>query len=196
MSTLAIILSTSLASVIFNCYPEDFGYEEIVETAQNHCKNVKPEEVDVDLLWDLAETEIRYNVPHEFRGMLLAAACMESGYNTQAEGDHRFSKNNRPKAIGLFQMWPWWENKKWGYGIDRREHVGASDAYMKHIVRVVKKTEKKCKFKTEKKKWIAGWVTAIRSPKPGGRCHEAPNHYRLLKKWHKMIEETPVPCGC
>lgn len=194
---IALLAALALnVSVVSECYVEEVNYDDLVYMALHHCKNAKSEEINEDVLWDLVEAEIRYGVPEDLRGMLLAAACLESGYNIRAEGDHRFSPTGKPKAIGIFQMWGWWETSKWGYGIDRTNHLQASDAYMRHIVRMVKKTRKRCGFKTQEKQWVAGWVTAIRSPKKGGRCYEKPNHYSLLKKWHRYIKNTPTPCGC
>ena len=189
----ALILNVGIVS---ECYMEEIIYEDLIYMAIHHCKNAKNKNIDEDILWDLVQVEAQYGVPEDLRGMLLAAACMESGYNTNAQGDHKFSAQGKPKAIGIFQMWGWWETKKWGYGIDRRNHVEASHAYMQHIVKMVNKTKKRCGYKTEKKRWIAGWVTAIRSPKKGGRCDEYPNHYSLLKKWYKHLKDTPIPCWC
>ena len=115
--------------------------------------------------------------------MLLASACYESGFNPYARGDHKFSKRNKPKAIGLFQMWKWWER---AYNIDRTNPVDAATAYMKHIKKQYDKSN--CKFRSEERKWIAAWVTAIRSAKKGGRCYEKPKHLKLLRKWHRKIK--------
>ena len=35
---------------------------------------------------------------------------------------------------------------------------------------------------------VAG-ATAIRAPKPGGRCGERPLFYRVLRKWHRAIKQ-------
>ena len=160
--------------------------DEIKHVAIFHCKNVSAENVNTQLIANIIEIEKKYEVPDKLRGMLLASACMESGYNPNAEGDHRFHHQRRPKAIGLFQMWPWWESTRWGYGIDRRSPLQSAEAYILHIKRQLKKI-RTCNFRSTKKRWIAAWVRAIRAPKPGGRCNEKPNHLRLLKRWHKRI---------
>ena len=166
----------------------DVTYEEILDEAIYNCKNAKPEKVNVPLLKKLVEVEKKYKVPASLRGMLLAAACHESGYNPKKKGDRKFSKKRKPKAIGLFQMWPWWESKKWGYGIDRTNPDVAAEAYMRHVTRQLKKVKKKCKIRNNKRKWLTAWATAIRAPKKGGRCGERPLFYkRVLKKWHRSI---------
>jgi hypothetical protein len=161
------------------------SYEEIYEQAIINCHNSSSP--DKDIVKSLIEVEKSYDVPPRLRGMLLAAACSESGFNPNAKGDWRTRvKNGRKirvnKALGLFQMWKWWEKS---YQIDRTSIKPAAYAFMKHITRQLKKI--KCKFRTPHRKWVAAWVTAIRSPKKGGRCHERPLHLKILKKWHKNI---------
>ena len=138
------------------------------------------------------------------RGMILAAACMESGFNPKAKGDRKFSKNKKtPMAIGILQLWPIYE--KMFPGLDRTNPKQAAVGWMKHIVKQVPKVRKMCRHKTEAKIWLAAWVTGIRFKKKGGRCNERPLHYRLLKKWHKNIERDRKAvtdcagqngCGC
>ena len=163
----------------------EITYEEIKHQAIWHCKNRSPEKVDEALIDLLIDVERAYEVPSQLRGMLLAAACMESGYNPAAKGDKKFSKNKKkPMAIGIVQQWRWYEKY---YGTDRTDPFSAADTWMQHIVSKLPKVTKQCRFKTEKKLWIAAWVTAIRAPKAGGRCYQKPNHYRLLRKWHRNI---------
>ena len=168
---------------------------EIIEQAVFNCRFATPSKVDEELLWRLLRIEDRYNVPDSLRGMLLAAACHESGYNPNAKGDRKFSKSKRkPMAIGLFQMWSWWESKKRGYGIDRRDPIQSANAYMQHITRHLKTVKRRCrgyKLKSrEKKRWLAAWATAIRAPKAGGRCGEKPRFYnRVLRRWQKNIKQ-------
>ena len=186
MTSLVFFTSANLnayAGVISKNTP--VSYKEIADISLKRCKNAKQKYRNPKLIWDIIKIEKKYNVPPSMRGMLLASACMESGYNPNAEGDHRFSKKKKPKAIGLFQMWSWWESKRWGYGIDRRKPLEAAEAYIQHIKKQLKKI--RCKFRSKKKRWVAAWVTAIRAPKQGGRCNEKPKHYRLLKKWHRSI---------
>jgi len=174
-------------------------YEEIREQAIINCRNVKNVSLASEgIINDLIEIEKQYSVPASLRGMLLAAACKESGYNPNAKGDHKFSKSKRkPMALGILQMWPWWENKKRGYGIDRSDHVAAAHAWMQHIIKRLPKVKSLCRYKTPERRWVAAWVTAIRAPKADGRCREKPLHLSLLKKWHRLIkvERNFVP-GC
>jgi hypothetical protein len=148
-----------------------------------NCKNARPENIDPELLWSLVEVERKYDVPYELRGMILAAACMESGYNPEAKGDRKFSKNKKkPMAIGILQQWPIYER---AYGAVRTDPVSAADTWMRHIVKMLPKVKKQCKYRTERRQWIAAWVTGIRYKKPGGRCKETPKHLKLLNRWHR-----------
>ena len=140
--------------------PEDSPtYEEIEYQAINDCHRRTALKVDRKIIKKIIATERKYNLPASLRGMLLASACSESGYNPKALGDwrtrtRRGRKVRVAKAVGLYQMWPWWESKRHGYGINRRDPITAAHAYIKHIKRQLKSVKRKCKFRSEKKRWI------------------------------------------
>ena len=163
--------------------------KKILEVAMT-CTRAKKKYLNRDLLVDLILMERAFGVPHKLRGMLLASACTESGYNPNAEGDHKFSKKRKPKAIGLLQLWPWWEKpiSKGGYAVNRRDPLANAHAWMSHIKKQIPKVRKTCRISTKhvERIWRVAWVTAIRAPKKGGRCNEFPNHYRRLKRWKKQ----------
>tara|TARA_B100000131_G_scaffold90220_1_gene86918 strand:- start:10444 stop:11136 length:693 start_codon:yes stop_codon:yes gene_type:complete len=180
-------------------------YDEILDQAIFNCRRRKPDKVDRKLLKKLVEIEKSYNVPAGMKGMLLAAACWESGYNPKAKGDRKFSKNKKtPMAIGMLQLWPVY--KKMNPGLDRTDPIASAHAWMKHIVRQIPGVKRKCKYRTDNRIWLAAWVTGIRYKKKGGRCKERPLHYRVLRKWHKNImklrkeveecEAKQDGCGC
>lgn len=191
IATVMIVAALSTAHVQLPEDVQDYAY--IIEQAEK-CKYSKGKEIDPNLLIELVRIEKRYNPPEELKGMLLAAACHESGFNPNALGDWRTKIRKGKKvrvamAVGLFQMWPWWKNKR-GYGVDRRNPLQAADAFMRHIVRQLPKVKKMCRYRYPEQRWIAAWVTAIRAPKKGGRCKEKPLHLRFLRRWHKNIERT------
>tara|TARA_R110000824_G_C15174472_1_gene673189 strand:- start:733 stop:1413 length:681 start_codon:yes stop_codon:yes gene_type:complete len=164
-------------------------YDEIRLEALYNCKNNKsPSVATIKLVDELIMIEKKYNVPASLRGMLLSAACIESGFNSNARGDYRKSKKSKrlkPKAIGILQQWPWAEKF---YNIDRTSPLQAADAWMKHVTRQLKSVKRECRPRSKKKQWVAAWVKSIRAPKKdGNRCKERPTHYRLLKKWHRII---------
>ena len=161
-------------------------YKEIADEAIYSCRNADWDKVDQKLIWQLINIEKKYNLPLSLRGMLLAAACHESGYNPKALGDRKFSKKRIPKAVGLFQMWSWWEKK---YNFDRTDPLASAEAYMKHVTKQLKSTKKKCKYSKRqiKRNWLTAWATAIRAPKKNGRCGEKPKFYKMLRKWHKEV---------
>lgn len=163
--------------------------QKILEVAMT-CRNAKPKHLNRELLEELLLMEREFGVPKDMRGMLLASACTESGYNPNAEGDHKFSKRGKPKAIGLLQLWSWWEKpiSKGGYAINRRDPIANARAWMSHIKKQYPKVRKKCRISRKhiSRIWRVAWVTAIRAPKPEGRCNEFPNHYRRLKRWKRQ----------
>lgn len=134
------------------------------------------------VLLSVLRTEERYKVPSEMRGMTLAAACRESQFDPNAEGDHKFSKNGTPKAIGMFQLWPWYERV---YNIDRRDPVDSADAWLHHIAKMIPRVKRQCKLTDPEEIWATAWITGVLAPKEGGRCGEIIDHYRTLQRWRE-----------
>ena len=197
-----INLSTSLDIPEFRQISDkEVSYEELKHQARHNCKfNSNP---SVKVIDTLIKVEKMFNPPPSMRGMVLAAACMESGFNPLAKGDRKFSKNKKtPMAIGVLQQWPVYEKS---YGTDRTNPESAALSWMGHIVKQIPKVKKQCRYTTNRRIWIAAWVTGIRYKKDGGRCNEFPKHYRLLKKWHRVIKksrdakstcDSKGDCGC
>jgi hypothetical protein len=182
-----LLMATTPPEVYIETYDIDQPtYGEVLKEAIHNCKGVDPEKVDIELLKKLIEVEKEFNVPPKFRGMILAAACQESKYNPVAKGDRKFSKDKKtPMAIGLMQLWPYYERV---YKIDRTKPEEAARAWMQHIVKQIPKIKRNCRYRTDNKIWLAAWVTGIRYKKVGGRCREVPKHHRVLKKWHRNIK--------
>jgi hypothetical protein len=126
--------------------------------------------------------EKEVGIPKVMFGMSLAAACSESCFRENAKGDYKWGKNGKAKAHGILQLWPWVKK----YGVDRMNLESSARFWLKHIKRVRKKTVKQCRPKTVMQSWRQAWVTAIRYPKPGGRCREIPRHWYMFKKMVKM----------
>lgn len=207
MKNLLLKISIAFVCVVFSLvspalahssYPT---YEELKLKALYECPMRDSSKIDATIIDKLIEVEKQYNVHPSARGMVLAAACMESGFNPKAKGDKKFSKNKKtPMAIGILQMWRWYEKT---YKVDRTDVASSAHGWMKHIVRMLPRVKKQCKFKSEKKLWVAAWVTGIRYPKKGGRCYERPLHLRILRKWQKQVrkdrrlqEKNMGSCDC
>jgi len=193
---LTAMLFGSLCHFGPECDPKD-TYDLIYDEALHNCPNAKnPDNTNSDILRLLIEVEKEYDLPCSLRGMLLAAACYESGYNPKALGDRSFSRHNKPLAVGILQLWPWWSKSKYGYGVDRTNPEQSARAWMSHIFSKIPKVKKNCRFRNKERVWIAAWVLAIRKPKPGGRCYEKPNHLKLLRKWHRNLKQYCSVVGC
>jgi hypothetical protein len=131
--------------------------------------------------------------PESLRGILIAAACRESGFNPKARGDWRTRRGRRvAMAHGIVQMWPWWEKE---YQLDRDNYVGAAAAWLEQIARQHAKNtrRKRCPrtFSVERQ-WVAAWVQTTRGGRINRsnhyRCFEVPSHYKTLKKWRRNIQ--------
>lgn len=172
----------------------EISYQDLRLHAANNCKhNKKPSMKIIDIL---IEVEKSFGPPPEMRGMILAAACMESGFRPSALGDRKFSKSKKtPMAVGILQLWPIYE--KMFPGLNRKDPLAAAQGWMSHIARMIPKVKRQCRYKKDKKIWLAAWVTGIRYKKANGRCKERPTHYRLLKKWHRQIKKEKIDSlGC
>jgi len=168
----------------------EINYEDLKYQALFNCRYSTANHDNEMVIDQIIDIERRHNLPEGIRGMLLAAACHESGFNPKARGDHKFSKKGKAMALGLYQMWSWWSNEKRGYGIDRTDVVESTEAYIVHVKKQLPKVRKKCGIKNDTRQWVVAWATAIRKPKKEGRCYEAPKFYkRVLKKWHKQIKK-------
>ncbi len=140
-------------------------------------------EADPAYLLDLLRTEEKAGVPAALRGMVLAAACSESGFEQDAKGDRHFDKKGQPRAIGVLQMWSWYEK---AYDVDRTDPLAAADAWLAHIKSKLEPTQKRCgRHLKGSALWVKAWVHAVRAPKAGGRCDETPKHYIRLQRWRK-----------
>ncbi len=165
-----------------------------------------------DLLREILRFEEEFDVPPEMRGMVLAAACHESGLQPDSEGDHKCHGNkrvstrqfrcsngnmSRPRAIGILQQWPWWERSPWGPKIDRRDPREAARAWLAHIVNQIPKVRKPCRLWRESKRerlWVVAWVTAVRAPSKNPRCNQKPTHWHRLRRWRKTWDHlVPRP---
>lgn len=167
----------------------DFRQKTLPEIAVENCKHVKPDRYDdaLKIALILFEEEEKLKIPDVMRGMSLAAACSESGFNPGAKGDRKFSKSKKkPMAIGVLQLWPIYE--KMYPGLIRTDPRSAASGWLRHIIRMVPKVKRQCKYRSTKKIWIAAWVTGIRYKKPGGRCKEVPLHLRYFRKIRKIYE--------
>ena len=192
MNILTLTLIWSITATPLSPDTENKKGPSIVDIAVENCKNVPPHKINEAkiIARKLYEIEKTFGVPKSLDGMLLAAACAESGFNPLAKGDHKFSKSKKkPLAIGILQMWPWWEKSRWGYKVNRRDPEAAANAWMKHIVKQIPSVRQKCKSRRLEKIWVQAWVQAIRKPKPTGRCREKPKHLRYLKKFQNILKQ-------
>lgn len=181
------------------------GYEDLIVVAIDECPHTYWGTVDEDMLEDLIVIEKKYfkkyKIPKNLRGMLLAAACIESGYDTYAKGDwiSHGAGLQVARAKGIIQLRDWWTKK---YKIDRYDYKNASEAWMKHIVKQRHRIEKLkwCSPRlSDKQKWVGAWIQTMRS-KTGKisehSCPQRSSHHKLLKTWHRLANEHQHSNGC
>ena len=142
----------------------------IVEIAATHCRNA-PKRVDRGFLKRLVEIELELGVPDRYRGMVLSAACRESGYRAKPR------RGDGGRAVGLLQMWPWWEKR---YKIKRTDPYASARAWITQILKSVRKARRVC---GRKRAFVSAWAWVASGPQRW-RCR-SPRHYRLLRKWHR-----------
>ena len=178
-----------------------YDYDPLIEQAKNCSritKTLKPEQLE-HILYGLASIEQDYfhgtgfEIPEELRGMLLATACWESGYNSNAKGDWKTKRGKKiPMAVGMLQFWPWAEKK---YDFDRADYLESAYVWMTHL-KEVRKKDLCPKHFSEKQKWLAAWTQMSRgrlTKENRFRCYERTRHWKLLKKWKKTIKNIQKP---
>ena len=152
----------------------------LIDQAATRCKNAK-KPVNRALLKTLLDLERKHGVPSYGRGILLAAACRESGYRAKPR------RGDGGKAVGLLQLWPWWERR---YKIDREDPIQSANAWLTHIGRSVKKAKRKCKGSW--RPWLVAQAWIGSGPQ-GWRCRYS-RHYRLLRYWRYRIKRQKASC--
>ena len=172
---MTILISFVVASLFLpSASPSEAAFEEaLVHIAATRCENARAVNIDKEFFRQLISIERASGVPFIYRGMVLAAACNESGYSSLATGDSG-------KAIGLLQMWPWWERK---YSLNRRDPIDSAVFWTKHILSVVPKAVKRC---GKRKGFVSAWAWVASGPK-GWTCR-APRHYKRLRIWHRLVK--------
>ena len=176
-----------------------YNYNDLINEAYD-CKNAKTKDLETGIIEKLAEVEDfyfqAYDIPEELRGMLLAAACVESGYNARAKGDWKitFKTKKHPRAKGILQFWHWAEKE---YGLNRLDPIQSAHVWMIHVANTRDKNRCRAYKLTNKQKWLGAWAQAVRgrlTKENRYRCFERTKHWKKLKKWKRNIKNY-VP-GC
>ncbi len=139
------------------------------------CKNANPSKTDPQLLRNLLHIEKNAGVPLKYRGMVLAAACNESGYRANGR------RGDSGKAVGILQMWPWWEKK---FKVKRTDPYSSAQAWVSQIMRTVPKARKKC---GKRRAFVSAWAWVASGPKKW-KCR-SPRHYTRLRRWHRVVKK-------
>ena len=170
-----------------------YDYSDIMGMAYV-CKNAKVEHINSDIVEKLVEIEDlyfqKYNIPEDLRGMLLAAACVESGYNPKAKGDWKitFKTKKHPRAKGILQFWQWAEKR---YALNRFDPIQSAHVWMQHVANTRNKNLCRGYRLSKKQKWLAAWAQAVRSASTKEnkfRCFQRTKHWKELRRWKRIIK--------
>lgn len=140
----------------------------IEDTALAECRNAARQHPSREMLTAMLDAEEETGVPAGLRGMVLAAACHESGFSADAIGDGGL-------AVGLLQMHPWWARA----GVQRRDPYLAARAWLERVAGLVgRATRAGCR-----RPWVAAWAWVAQGPQ-GYSCR-APRHLAVLRRWQR-----------
>ena len=176
-----------------------YDYSDLINEAYE-CRNAKQKALDTGIVEKLAEIEDfyfqAYEIPEDLRGMLLAAACVESGYDARAKGDWKitFKTKKHPRAKGILQFWHWAEKE---YGLNRLDPIQSAHVWMIHVANTRDKDRCRGYRLTNKQKWLGAWAQAVRgrlTKENRYRCFQRTKHWKKLRKWKRNIKNY-VP-GC
>lgn len=161
---------------------------EAVDIVLSTCPNGKP---DPWVVLAILRLERNLDVPPEHRGILVATACVESGFATR-EGLHGDSGH----ALGMTQLheplaaWcidgdvsrtprQWYEAMTW-QGVDWRDNwLFSVMCYLMHIERNLATATKKC---GEEAAWRVS-ESMVASPARKWRCTAQSAHWTLMETW-------------
>ena len=176
-----------------------YDYSDLINEAYE-CRNAKQKALDTGIIEKLAEIEDfyfqAYGIPEDLRGMLLAAACVESGYDARAKGDWRitFKTKKHPRAKGILQFWHWAEKE---YGLNRLDPIQSAHVWMIHVANVREKNRCRSYRLTNKQKWLGAWAQAVRgrlTKENRYRCFQRTKHWKKLRKWKRNIKNYVSGC--
>ncbi len=124
----------------------------------------------------------------DYRGMLLAKACIESRGNPEALGDYRPTKRGRvAKAVGLLQLWPWAEKTI----KDRRDPIASAYVFLGALLDGKRRARRYCP--SARRLTRLAWIRVNRGPfwrredrKGEPRCTGVdPKGLKALRRWLK-----------
>ena len=176
-----------------------YDYNDLINEAYN-CRNAKEKTLETGIVEKLVEIEDfyfqAYNIPEDLRGMLLAAACVESGYDARAKGDWKitFKTKKHPRAKGILQFWHWAEKE---YGLNRLDPIQSAHVWMIHVANTRDKNRCRSYKLTNKQKWLGAWAQAVRgrlTKENRYRCFQRTKHWKKLRKWKKNIINYDEGC--
>ncbi len=176
-----------------------YNYSDLIGEAY-HCRNATEQNLSTGIIEKLVEIEDfyfqAYNIPEDLRGMLLAAACVESGYNARAKGDWKitFKTKKHPRAKGILQFWHWAEKE---YGLNRLDPIQSAHVWMIHVANTRDKNRCRGYKLTNKQKWLGAWAQAVRgrlTKENRYRCFQRTKHWKKLRKWKKNIKNYGDGC--
>ena len=176
-----------------------YEYNDLINEAYN-CRNAKEKVLQTGIIEKLVEIEDfyfqAYNIPQDLRGMLLAAACVESGYDARAKGDWKitFKTKKHPRAKGILQFWHWAEKE---YGLNRLDPIQSAHVWMTHVANTRNKDRCRGYKLTNKQKWLGAWAQAVRgrlTKENRYRCFQRTTHWKKLRKCKKNIKNYDEVC--
>jgi hypothetical protein len=148
---------------------EDTLFQAIV--AQGCYANASP---DPAVVRELLAIERAAGITGEGRGLLVAAACNESGFKAKARGDWSEYKETGvrvPTSLGMVQMKGWWVKRHPEWWTEaktkepRYEWRLAARVWSNHIVRQLPRVRRECGYTSERDVWRAAHRTALRPAK-------------------------------
>ena len=176
-----------------------YDYDNLINEAY-YCTNAKEKNLNTGIIEKLVEIEDfyfqAYNIPNELRGMLLAAACVESGYDAKAKGDWKITlkPKKHPRAKGILQFWHWAEKE---YGLNRLDPIQSAHVWMIHVANTYTKNFCRGYKLTKKQRWLGAWAQAVRgrlTKENRYRCFQRTKHWKKLRKWKRNIKNNVAGC--
>lgn len=181
-----MLLAIAATGIMLASGAPDASDEEWVTMAMTQCHtNASPSE---SVIRELTSIEATEGLPG---GLLLAAACNESGYRADP------GRGDSGRAVGMFQLWPWASRH-----VDRLDWRSSARFWAGRVVRNFRRAKSYCKgrrgYRSRLEQWWASAaVTAVRAPKrengklvprcawKGSRGESI--HWKIRRAWERAM---------
>ena len=181
MNLLVTILMTAQLASTPPAEEQEVGYFDIANQAIINCPSYKSDmsKINPSAVFDLVGVERKFKVPSDFRGMLLAYACIHNSLSGNVEALRYWKPSTASNEVKtIFDI----TGSEKLTRFNRFNFQRTADIWMRRVVKGLNKN--KCNTDGETCNWMKAWLNSVKDYKKTPK-----EELKLLKKWHNNIKE-------